>query len=219
MLDQSKKDAKNLSAGRSRAGRVEDRTDEQLLLAYRMTGDEASFAELVRRYERELYHYLWRFLGNATTAEDAFQATFFQVHLKCDRFDAKRRFRPWLYAVATNQAIDLQRRNRRHRLTSLDSSPDASSEYDGILADLLAADNELPSDRLDRQERRDWLRRAVAGLPESLQATVQLVFFRGMQHREVADALSVPVGTVKSRIHSAVFQLRKAWAKSCFAAA
>ncbi len=97
-------------------------TDEQLLLRYRQTGDRELFAQLVYRYERELYSYLRRYLGEAEMAEDAFQAAFLQVHLKCDQFQIGRRFRPWLYTIATNQAIDARRRNRRHRMLSLDGS-------------------------------------------------------------------------------------------------
>ena len=94
---------------------LERMTDEELLLEYRMTGGSGVFEALVKRYERELYNYLRRFLNNQVLAEDAFQATFMQVHLKCHLFDSERKVRPWLYTVATNQAIDIQRRNRRHR--------------------------------------------------------------------------------------------------------
>src|SRR6187399_1825973 len=95
-------------------------SDEELLVAYRDRGDRRAFAELVRRYERELYSYLRRYLGDAGMAEDTFQATFLQVHLKCDQFEEGRKFRPWLYTIATNQAIDARRRAKRHRMVSLD---------------------------------------------------------------------------------------------------
>src|SRR6187200_1836026 len=104
-------------------------SDEALLLAYRDHADRLAFSELVRRYERELYSYLRRYLGDAAAAEDAFQATFLQVHLKCDKFEPDRKVRPWLYTIATNQAIDLQRRGKRHRLVSLDRR-DASADDD-----------------------------------------------------------------------------------------
>ena len=106
-------------------------TDEELLVEYRATGCQAYFAELVERYERELYNYLRRYLGNASMAEDAFQATFLQIHLRCELFEEGRRFRPWLYTIATNQAIDAQRRNRRHRLVSLDRSQQGAAEKVG----------------------------------------------------------------------------------------
>src|SRR6187399_215843 len=95
-------------------------SDEELLLGYRESSEASLFQELVRRYERELYSYLRRYLGDAEMAEDAFQAAFLQVHLKCQQYEPGRAVRPWLYTIATNQAIDAQRRNRRHRMVSLD---------------------------------------------------------------------------------------------------
>ena len=113
-------------------------SDEQLLLAYRQTGRRELFADLVRRYERELFNYLRRYLGDPGMAEDAFQATFLQVHLKADQFEEGRRVRPWLYTIATNQAIDAQRRNRRHRMISLDRVGMEGEEV-GKLVDLLVS--------------------------------------------------------------------------------
>lgn len=101
---------------------LSDWTDEQVLIRYRNSGDERLFSNLVGRYERELYSYLRRYLGNAEHAEDAFQATFLQLHLKCDQFQEGRRLRPWLYMIATNKAIDLQRRNKRHQILSLNGN-------------------------------------------------------------------------------------------------
>ena len=109
-------------------GARSDRSDEELLLTYRDHADGGAFEQLVGRYERELYSYLRHYLGDAESAEDVFQQTFLQVHLKCDQFEAGRKVRPWLYAVATNQAIDYQRRNRRHAMLSLDRSAGAEAE-------------------------------------------------------------------------------------------
>jgi RNA polymerase sigma-70 factor (ECF subfamily) len=169
---------------------------------------------LVKRYERELYNYLRRFLGNSVMAEDAFQATFLQVHLKCEMFDSDRKVRPWLYTIATNQAIDIQRRNKRHKLVSLDRPNRAQNEELGALVDLLESDEADPVDRLDNGERVQWIRQAVAALPEQLETAVSLVYFRGLKYREAADELAVPVGTVKSRLHSAIKRLGQAWKES-----
>jgi RNA polymerase sigma-70 factor (ECF subfamily) len=186
-------------------------TDEELLLEYRLSGVPRVFENLVKRYERELYNYLRRFLGNEAMAEDAFQATFMQVHLKCHLFDGERKVRPWLYTVATNQAIDIQRRNRRHRLVSLDRPNRVQNEELGSLVNMLEGPGDDPSDRLEQNERREWVRQAVAALPEQLRTAVRLVYFRGLKYREAADELSVPVGTVKSRLHTAVKRLGQAW--------
>jgi RNA polymerase sigma-70 factor (ECF subfamily) len=186
-------------------------TDEELMAEYRLAGSPQVFESLVRRYERELYNYLRRFLGNTVLAEDAFQATFMQVHLKCHLFDGQRKVRPWLYTVATNQAIDIQRRNRRHRLVSLDRVSRAEHQELGTLVNLLRSREVDPGDQLEQGERKDWVRDAVAALPEQLRTAIGLVYFRGMKYREAADELDVPVGTVKSRIHSAVKRLGEAW--------
>ena len=190
---------------------VDRLSDEELLLEYRLSGSPAVFEALVKRYERELYSYLRRFLGNSVLAEDAFQATFLQVHLKCELFDSERKVRPWLYTIATNQAIDIQRRNRRHRLVSLDRPNRIEHEELGSLLDLLGGREVDPSVRLDQSEKRQWIREAVGALPEQLASAVRLVYFRGLKYREAADELSVPVGTVKSRLHSAVKRLGQAW--------
>lgn len=187
-----------------------DRTDEQLVSIYRDRGERGAFDELVRRYERELYSYLRRFLGDAAAAEDAFQATFLQVHLKCDQFEPGRKVRPWLYTIATNQAIDLQRRSKRHRMVSLDRR-DASSEGDaGTLVNLLESREEAPTLRLEDDERHRWVRGAVADLPDALRAAVNLVIYQGLKYSEAAEVLKVPVGTVKSRVHTAVQKLNEA---------
>jgi RNA polymerase sigma-70 factor (ECF subfamily) len=187
-----------------------DRTDEELVGAYRTYGSRPAFDELVHRYERELYSYLRRFLGNAAMAEDAFQATFLQVHLKCDQFEAGRKVRPWLYTIATNQAIDLQRRAKRHKLISLDRRDTSSEDDTGTLANLLKSKEAAPTSAIENDERETWVRGAVAELPEQLRAAVNLIYYQGMKYREAADILKVPVGTVKSRLHTAVLKLNEA---------
>jgi RNA polymerase sigma-70 factor (ECF subfamily) len=186
-------------------------TDEELVVEYRTDGDRELFALLVRRYERELYSYLRRYLGSAEMAEDVFQATFLQVHLKCDRFDANRRFRPWLYTVATNQAIDAQRRNKRHRMVSLDRPVSADNVDIGALVDLLEGDERDPLENVSQLERGQWVQEALDGLSESMRSVVHLVYYQGMKYREAAEILDIPVGTVKSRLHAAIIKLYETW--------
>jgi RNA polymerase sigma-70 factor (ECF subfamily) len=192
-----------------------DKSDEQLLLAYRDGGDRDAFNQLVHRYERELFSYLRRYLGDASMAEDAFQATFLQVHLKGDQFEEGRKFRPWLYTIATNQAIDAQRRNKRHRSVSLDRNtrPEGSDDV-AALIDLLASSEPAPESNLDATHQRQWIRDAVESLPEALRQAVNLVYYQGLKYREAADILDIPVGTVKSRLHSAILKLNESWMAS-----
>jgi len=189
----------------------EGSSDEQLLHSYRETSAPADFAELVSRYQRELYNYLRRFLGDATLAEDVFQATFLQVHIKREAFESGRKFRPWLYTIATNQAIDAQRRNRRHRRLSLNQPHEAAAGSVGTLMDLVAGETGDPASAAEHGEQSAWVRGQVEALPEPLRNAVNLVYFKGMKYRDAAKAMSVPVGTVKSRLHSAIQKLGQAW--------
>ncbi|TWU41814.1 RNA polymerase sigma factor [Novipirellula artificiosorum] len=189
-----------------------DLSDEGLIVQYRESADRALFETLIRRYEREIFSYLRRYLGNADTAEEAFQGTFLQVHLKCYQFDATRRFRPWLYGIATNQAIDAQRRNKRHRMVSLDrnhanNQDDRSSSW----SEKLVGDAPDPHAVAAQEENSRWVNASVANLGESMQQVIHLVYYQGLKYREAAEVLGIPVGTVKSRLHVAVQRLGTLW--------
>ncbi len=193
------------------AAKTNPMTDEQLLLDYRRSGDRELYAQLVYRYERELFSYLRRYLGNAEMAEDVFQAAFLQVHLKGHLFEEGRRFRPWLYTIATNAAIDARRRNKRHRMVSLDTPREQDHEDVGRLVNLLESDQTGPVDAAMSSERRQIVREKLDELPEMMTAVIHLVYYQGMKYREAAEVLDVPVGTVKSRLHSAISKLTDVW--------
>jgi RNA polymerase sigma-70 factor, ECF subfamily len=189
-----------------------EQTDEELLLDYRVTKDREIFTELVGRYERELFSYLRRYLGSAELAEDAFQSTFLQVHLKCDLFEEGRRFKPWLYAIATNQAIDVQRKDRRHRAVSLDGlAGQAQTGRERTLMDLMVSQQAEPGTRAHEDERNEALKGAIDQLSDQMRTVVHLVYYQGMKYREAAEVMRVPVGTVKSRLHTAVAKLTEFW--------
>ncbi len=144
--------------------------DEELMLEYIGTGSQSAFEELVRRFEREIYSYLRNYLGDAHLAEDAFQATFLQLHLKCHQFEPDRRLRPWLYTIASNQAIDLLRRNRRHRAVSLSATAGCSAASDErqSLGGLLETTDAGPSERLESAEDCQKTRSAVKNISAKL---------------------------------------------------
>ena len=188
-------------------------SDEDLLGRCRSGEDPAAFETLVHRYEHELFSYLRRYLGSAEMAEDVFQATFLQVHLKKEHFEDGRRFRPWLYAIATNQAIDAQRRNRRHRMASLDARTGDGDDV-GTLVEMLQGSGGTAVEELETEEARAWVRSAVESLPETLRGALVLVYHQGMKYREAADVLGIPVGTVKSRLNAALVKLNESWHRS-----
>jgi RNA polymerase sigma-70 factor (ECF subfamily) len=186
-------------------------SDEELLTRVRQ-GQHNAFGVLVRRYERELYGYLRRYVGDGTLAEDVFQNTFLQVFVKISSYEPGRPVRPWLYTIATNQAIDAMRRNGRHQAVSLNHGREdrGLAEPDDMLGSLESRSIN-PLEAAQGEERRLVVRAAVDRLPEFLRQVVLLGYYQGLKYREIADILNIPLGTVKSRLHTALQKLQETW--------
>jgi RNA polymerase sigma-70 factor (ECF subfamily) len=181
--------------------------DGELLVRYAADGDRGAFDELVHRYEREIYNYLHKYLGDRHLAEDAFQATFLQLHRKCRQFEPGRALRPWLYRIAANQANDLLRRNRRHKALSLDVAAGSDDELDGPspLSDCLRDDRDAdPIDRLESAEDCRQVAAAVNQLPKWLKQPIMLVAYQGLKYSAAAEIIGIPLGTLKSRLYEAI---------------
>lgn len=185
-------------------------TDEQLLLDFRRSGDELLFERLVERYRDELQGYLMQQLRDRHLAEDALQHVFLKVFRKCDQFQAGRRFRPWIYRIAKNQSIDSRRREGRHAHLALDHTVSSSDQQDQSLTEILEADTRKPEEIAERREQYERSSQAVDQLPPRLRRTVNLVYRDQMKYGEAAATLSVPLGTIKSRMNCALKQLRTA---------
>ena len=153
-------------------------------------GDETALATLIDRHADSVHAYLIRHSGNRDDADDLLQETWVRVARSASSFDTARRFRSWLYRIATNLARDLFRR----RMTR-----------ERALRDLAARPLAAPgADSADRGE----LRERIADLPENLRAVLLLRYYEGMSEAEMAEVLDVPRGTVKSRLHAALGRLR-----------
>jgi RNA polymerase sigma-70 factor, ECF subfamily len=187
-----------------------DYTDEQLLSDYRK-GDRAAFAALVGRYQRELYHFLVRFLGNRASAEDVFQETFLQVHQSAEQFDLQRRFRPWLFTIAANKARDLIRSQARRPTNPLQASINSSDDESGEFIDLMRSAVDLPEAPLEKAELQQLVQSAVQTMPEHLREILLLSYFHQFPYKQISDILDIPLGTVKSRLHSAVAFFADRW--------
>ena len=176
-------------------------SDEQLVELSR-TGDEDAFARLVRRYEKELYNFLLKFLGQSASAEDVFQEAFLQVHQSLGTFESGRRFRPWLYTIAANKARDLFRSQARRptvQLTPPDDETDISQLWDGLLKDTTT-----PQQQLQLKQRQEFVREVIGQMPDHLREILVLAYFNQLSYKELSEVLGIPLGTVKSRLHSAV---------------
>lgn len=99
-------------------------------------------------------------------------------------------------------------------MVSLDRPNGSGEDRDASsLVELLENRESGPSDSLEATERRNWIRQAVAALPEPLRAAVNLIYYQGLKYREAAEVLAIPVGTVKSRLHTAIYKLNDSWVR------
>jgi len=167
-------------------------SDEELLTAVR-AGDLAAFDVLYARYERRLFGYVRRMVGDRERAEDLFQDVFFKV-LSDTTFDPERgRFGAWLFTVARNECLQLQRRTEQR----------GAKEH---LVDTTATSHDDPDIEVDRQRQ---VREAMAGLTEPQRQLLLLKQVGELTYREIAAALGVAEGTIKSRLHDATRALRR----------
>lgn len=188
------------------------RTDESLLLAH-LDGDPGALESLIRRYRGELHGFLSRFLGSTTAADDVFQETFLQVHLSGATFDLSRSFKPWLFTIAANKARDFHRKRKRRAMASLEAP--LGDQRDGVtLIDMVAADQALPDSRSAAEDDKELVKRVLDSLPTHHREIILLGYFQRMSYQQVAEALEIPLGTVKSRMHAAVASFSGMWRKT-----
>jgi len=196
-------------AAASREPSLKDWTDESLLAAY-VNGERQAFRELMGRYRDELVHFLTRFLGSRASAEDVFQETFLQVHLSAETFDTTRRLKPWLFTIAANKARDYHRKFGRRVPVSLSASIGSDGEGQRFV-DLMEADLPTPDSPVLDAERSRLVKTVVDSMPAHLREILLLSYFQRMAYNQIAETLEIPLGTVKSRLHSAVAAFARAW--------
>ncbi len=170
------------------------------LVARMALGDESALTALYDRLSSLAYGVALRVAGNSDAAEDAVQEAFLRVWRRADRFDASRgRARPWFLRLVRNVAID-QRRARGVR-------DRAETEKILDVSDKIPADQ--PDDIASRAERATRLRAALEQLlPVEQRRAIEIAYFEGLSHSEIAEREGMPLGTVKTRIRDGVLRLR-----------
>lgn len=164
-------------------------------------GDLDAFEALVRRYEARIVTFVQALTGNAADAEDVAQEVFVRAHRALGRFRGDSLFRTWLYTIAGNAARSHYAARARRQPVWEDSGADATLAFD-------------PPDPAPDVEttlgRRQAIERALAELPEDLRTAVLLRDVHGLEYKEIAEAMNIPMGTVESRIFRGRQRLRKA---------
>jgi RNA polymerase sigma-70 factor (ECF subfamily) len=184
--------------------------DVQLLERY-TTGDEGAFQEIVSQYKDDLHAFLRRFLRRQDLVDDVFQETFMQLYVSRDTFDLSKPLRPWLFTIAANKAKDALRRMQRVDSTNLGSMFDSEEHSMDDVLNTLDHDEHAPYDDLIRDETAAQVKRVIERMPARLREVLILAYFHKFSYAEIAGMVGIPVGTVKSRLHTAIGRFAEDW--------
>ncbi|UCD49480.1 MAG: sigma-70 family RNA polymerase sigma factor [Phycisphaerales bacterium] len=188
--------------------------DDTKLLKRYAAGEEDAFQELMVRYRDSVYAFLRRFISRSDLVEDVFQETFLQLFVSRDTFDVSRPLRPWLFTIAANKAKDALRRLQRTEATQLGNMFESEESTIDDVLNALDHDPRMPYDDLIRDERAESVKRTLARMPDKLREIILLAYFHKFSYAEIAGILGIPIGTVKSRLHTAVARFADHWQSS-----
>lgn len=188
-------------------------TDAELLQLYSQ-GDEQAFRLLVSRYKNSLYGFLRQFLNQRDLIEDVFQETFLQLYSSKDSFDMSRPLRPWLFTIAANKAKDALRKQQRKAAVPIGAFSEADEMSFEDALGMLTSEEERPYQELEQNETAQQVRQIISNLPDHLREILVLAYFNKFSYKQISEILGIPIGTVKSRLHTAVGRFAKDWKAS-----
>jgi RNA polymerase sigma factor (sigma-70 family) len=170
--------------------------DEDRLVLRAQAGDAAAFDELLRRYERPLFRHIYRMMRDEDASYDALQDTYIAILRSIRKLRSRASFRPWAYGVATRTCLKALSRQRRREVPT----PELVAPDLRPLPDSLASAREEVEGVLDQ----------IVLLSPRIRTVILLHFLEGLTLREVAAALELSIGTVKSRLAAGLVRLRRA---------
>jgi RNA polymerase sigma-70 factor (ECF subfamily) len=158
-----------------------------------LAGDQLAWEAIVRQYRRKVFNVAYKFVGKHDEAEDLTQDIFLKIFKSLDTFDRRANFQTWLISVSRNLCIDHYRSVRKERET-IDRDVDTAE-----LAPSAPGQSQMA--RLEQRDRVELLRQALGALPKTLRTAVLMRDLQELSYHEIAEALRLPEGTVKSRIN------------------
>lgn len=183
------------------------RTDEELIRQVQ-EGDQGAFRELMGRYRNKLMAFIYSVVRDYHLAEDIFQETFIRVYRQADRYKREYKFKTWLYTIALNRARDRLRHFKRRPEVFLDSSP--GRNWRERLKSKIAG----PRDMAGARELEKILRKQLGELSDQHREVVVMSRLLGLKYAEIAGILGISSGTVRSRLHYALRELRRRMGKN-----
>ena len=183
----------------------EERTDEALM-AELCQGEESALAELVRRYQNDIFRFCLHYLREVEVAKELAQETFVRVYTSSARFDVQRKFRPWVLCIARNLCFNELKRKKTVPMEALEEYASASRQESG---EVLRFSGGGPDELLMARERRERLMQTIDGLNDESRELIMLRFFEQMSAKEIADVMGSTQGAIRTRLHRLLASLRE----------
>jgi RNA polymerase sigma-70 factor, ECF subfamily len=170
-----------------------------------LIGDQNAFGEIVEVYRDKIYQLCYRMLGNAYEAEDMAQEAFIRAYVNIERYNVNRKFSTWLYRIATNLCIDrLRKKKPDYYLDAEVAGTEGLTLYSQI-----ASTGVTPDEEVSKMEIQSIIQQEILKLPEKYRSVIVLRYIDELSLNEISEILSLPLGTVKTRIHRGREALRK----------
>jgi RNA polymerase sigma-70 factor (ECF subfamily) len=173
--------------------RAEDNADDRSLVQRALEGEKDAYGDLVLKYQKRLFRFIYMMLGRTDITEDIVQEAFVKGYLALASFDLEKRFYPWIATIARNLALNHIKREEKERPVS---------EYDDLLKQI-PDDAASPLDRIIDKENDKKFARAVMALPPAYRSVFVMRTFEKMSYEDIARELNISLGTVDSRLHRA----------------
>lgn len=180
---------------------LKDLTDEQLV-ELAVSDETEAFGEIVNRWERKIFALCYGMLNREEDARDAAQETFISAFKNLSRFRGEAKVSSWLHRIAVNQCLTKQRRLKVRPETFLDEEKNEEEKY------FVAPAGQSPSKQFEQGEKQNKVRQALNSLPSELRQVIVMKEFEEMTFQEISETLELPLSTVKSRVYTALKQMR-----------
>ena len=179
-----------------------------------LDGDRMGFNQLIRKWEKQIYNFVFRYLGNREAALDVTQKTFLNTYRNISKLKNPARFSSWIYQIASNLCRDEIGRMKKRDVVSLDDIHE-SNEKKGIdlPAQFMDSVKKQPDARLNSKQIETIVKHALQELPEELRIIVIMKEYQGLKFSEIAEVLNEPVSTIKSRMYKSLVSLREIFEK------
>ncbi|MCU0316905.1 MAG: sigma-70 family RNA polymerase sigma factor [Fimbriimonadaceae bacterium] len=179
--------------------------DDAVLIRQAQGGDRAAFDNLVRKYESRAYQYAFRLTRNSDVASDIVADAFVRVFSALNNFRGQSAFGTWLYRIITNCYLDLKKKDKSRYLVSLEGQTDSGQEVERQIPDVRPG----PDLEAEKSAREEVVQKALDQMPEYQRAMLVMYHVEMLSYEEIAEALDLPIGTVKSRLNRARLALRE----------